>query len=171
MARRQNYLCNAIRSRHACLPRSIADGPDPREIPVPPIKSPLGKMPGPSELPTCTEMPDVLTMNDGTKVTTSEQWMRRREEIKSKLEYYADGQMPPPPGNVKGREVRSEIVAEGRVKYRLVHLTFGPEESLGIDIGIFMPVEGGPFPAIIAPNGTPPGAIARSCTTEDVLLH
>jgi hypothetical protein len=143
-------------------PRSIADGPDPREIPVPPIKGPLGKLPGPSELPTRTEMPGVLLMNDGTKVTTPEQWKRRREEIKRTLEYYAVGQMPPPPGNVKAREVKSEIVAEGRVKYRLVHLTFGPEEKLGLDIGIFTPIKGGPFPAVIAPSGTPPGAIALS---------
>ncbi len=110
-------------------PRSIADGPDPREIPVPPIKSPLVKLPGPSELPVRTEMPDVLTMDDGTKITTPEQWKRRREEIKRTLAYYAVGQMPPPPGNVKGREMKSEIVAEGKIKYRLVHLTFGPEQK------------------------------------------
>jgi hypothetical protein len=44
------------------------------------------------------------------------------------------------------------------VKYRLVHLTFGPEEKLSLDIGIFMPTTGGPFSAVIAPGGTPPGA-------------
>ena len=40
------------------------------------------------------------------------------------LEYYATGQAPPPPGNVRGREVKSETLADGQVKYRLVHLTF-----------------------------------------------
>ena len=43
----------------------------------------------------------------------------------------------------------------GKVKYRLVHLTFGPQETLGLDIGIFTPNEGGPFPALIA-NGRRP---------------
>jgi hypothetical protein len=105
-------------------------------------------------------MPDVLTMNDGTKVTTPEQWRHRREEIKRVLAYYAVGQMPPPPGNVKGREVKSQVVAEGRVKYRLLHLTFGPDERLGLDIGIFTPNQDGPFPAVILPSGTPPGAAA-----------
>jgi rhamnogalacturonan endolyase len=142
----------------AARSRSIADGPDPREIPVPPIIGPLGKLPGPSELPTCAEMPDVLTMNDGTKVTTQEQWKRRREEMKRTLAYYALGQIPPPPGNVKGQEVKSEVVADGKVKYRLIRLTFGPEERLGLDIGIFTPSEGGPFPSVILPSGTPPGA-------------
>jgi len=135
-----------------------AVGPDPREIPVPPIRTALGSMPGVNELPVRPEMPDVLTMNDGTKVTTPEQWPRRREEIKRTLAYYAVGQMPPPPGNVKGREVKSEFVLEGKVKYRLVHLTFGPEEKLSLDIGIFTPADGGPFPAIISQSATPPGA-------------
>lgn len=132
-------------------------GPDPREIPVPWIKGPLGKLPGASELPMRKELPDVLTMNDGTKVTTTAQWQRRREEIKRTLQYYATGQMPPAPGNVKGRVMTAETVIEGRVNYRLVHLTFGPGAKLGLDIGIFSPVEGGPFPAIILQSGTPPG--------------
>ena len=118
----------------------------------------MGTMPGVGELPARAAMPDVLTMNDGTRVTTPAQWKKRREEIKRTLEYYAVGQMPPPPGNVKGRELKSETVAEGTVKYRLVHLTFGPGEKLALDIGIFTPATGGPFPAIISQAGSPPGA-------------
>ncbi len=133
-------------------------GSDPCEIPIPPIDTPMGKLPGVDELPVRKQMPDVLTMNDGTKVTTLEQWKKRREEIKRTLEYYATGQIPPAPGNVKGVEVCSETVSQGQVKYRLVHLTFGPEEKLGLNIGIFTPNEGGPFPAIILQAGTPPGA-------------
>jgi Abhydrolase family len=150
--------CWALAQDKATPPRSIADGPDPREIPIPPIKAPLGKLPGPAELPLRKEMPDVLAMDDGTKVTTKEQWKKRREEMKRTLAYYAVGQSPPPPGNVKGREVKSELAADGTVRYYLVHLTFGPEEKLSLDIGIFTPTQGGPFPAVILPSGTPPGA-------------
>ena len=132
--------------------------PDPKEIPVPPIKTSMGTMPGVNDLPVRNEMPDVLTMNDGTKVTTVEQWKKRREEMKRILEYYAVGLAPPPPGNVKGQEINSQLVMDGKVKYRLVHLTFGPEESLSLDIGIFTPTTGGPFPALISPSGSPPGA-------------
>jgi lysophospholipase L1-like esterase len=135
-----------------------ATGPDPKEIPLPPIKTSLGTMPGVNELPIRKEMPDVLTMADGTKVTTVEQWKQRREEMKRILEYYAVGLAPPPPGNVKGEEIKSQLVLDGKVKYRLVHLTFGPQESLSLDIGIFTPTTGGPFPALISPNGSPPGA-------------
>ncbi len=138
-------------------PATPTEGPDPREIPVPEIVGPMGKLPGVNELPVHRAMPDVLTMNDGTKVTSREQWQKRREEIKRTLAYYAVGQMPPAPGNVRGRDVKSEIVAGGKVKYRLVHLTFGPAEKLSLDIGIFTPSEGGPFPVIILQGGTPPG--------------
>jgi hypothetical protein len=134
-----------------------ASGPDPREIPVPPIKTPMGRLPGVAELPVRKEMPDIMTMNDGSKVTSIVQWRKRREEMRRILAYYAVGQAPPPPGNVKGKELRSETVLDGAVKYRLVHLTFGPADKLSLDIGIFMPAQGGPFPAIILQSGTPPG--------------
>ncbi len=133
-------------------------GPDPREIPVPPIKTAMGTLPGVNELPVRREMPDVMVMNNGKKVANHRQWQKRREEMKRILANYAIGQMPPAPGNVKGKEVQSEMVLEGKVKYRLVHLTFGPSEKLELNIGIFTPAEGGPFPAIILQDGTPPGA-------------
>jgi hypothetical protein len=132
-------------------------GPDPREIPVPRIQGPLGKLPGVAELPVRKEMPDVMTMNDGRKVASVGQWQKRREEMRRILAYYAVGQAPPAPGNVKGKEIHSETVLEGAVTYRLVRLTFGPAEKLSLDIGIFTPTQGGPFPAIILQDGTPPG--------------
>jgi hypothetical protein len=104
-----------------------ANGPDPREIPVPRIATPLGTLPGVNELPARTAMPDVMVMNDGSRVTSQRQWEARRQEMRRILSYYAVGQMPPPPGNVKGREFQSELVLDGTVKYRLVRLTFGPK--------------------------------------------
>jgi Abhydrolase family len=132
-------------------------GPDPREIPIPRIQTSLGTLPGVKDLPVRKEMPDVMVMNDGTKVTTRQQWEKRREEMKRILQYYAIGQMPPPPGNVRGKEIKSEMVLDGAVKYRLVHLTFGPAEKLFLDIGIYTPVSGGPSPTIILQSGTAPG--------------
>ena len=97
-------------------------------------------------------MPDVLVMDDGTRVTTPRQWQARRQEMRRILSYYAVGQMPPPPGNVKGREIRSELVLDGTVKYRLVRLTFGPRSGLSLDIGVFTPARGRSVP-----RGDPPG--------------
>ena len=132
--------------------------PDPREIPVPAIETPMGRLPGVGELPARPEMPDVTVMNDGTRVTAPPQWRNRRVEIRRTLEYYATGQMPPPPGNVQGRQVLSSTVLQDRVRYRLVRLTFGPKELLSLNVGIFTPAAGGPFPAVILQGEMPPGA-------------
>lgn len=134
--------------------------PDPREIPVPAIRTSMKPLPGVKDLPARPEMPDAMLMNDGTKVTTPAQWRKRRAEMKQILEYYFTGIAPPPPGKVKGKEIKSQMVMDGKVKYRLIHLTFGPKDSLSLDIGVFTPVTGGPFPTLIMPGGTPPGATA-----------
>lgn len=142
-----------------CLSQAAdTPGPDPKEIPIPAIHTRVGVLPGVNELPIRKEMPDVLVMNDGTKVTTPKQWEKRRAEMRRILEYYAIGQMPPAPGNVKGVEASSQMVLDGQVKYRQVHLTFGPKSSLNLDIGIFTPTSGGPFPTIILQSGSVPGA-------------
>lgn len=143
---------------HGQTQSAIPSRPDPKEIPVPVIATSMKPMPGVDQLPSHPAMPDVMVMNNGQRVKTLKQWKRRREEIKRTLEYYAVGQAPPPPGNVKGHEVSSQLLLGGKVRYRLVHLTFGPKESLSLDIGIFTPANGGPVPAIISPSGTPPGA-------------
>src|SRR5580698_10687059 len=108
--------------------------------------------PEPNDLPVQTNLPDVMTMADGTRVTTPEQWQQRREEMKAILEHYELGHAPPPPGNVTGKDIKSANFLDGTVKYRLVHLKFGPEKKLGMDIAIFTPAGQGPFPTIINPS-------------------
>jgi hypothetical protein len=51
-------------------------GLDPNEIPVPPIVTALGTLPGVNELPVRKELPDVLVMEDGTRVTNVEEWAK-----------------------------------------------------------------------------------------------
>jgi (4-O-methyl)-D-glucuronate---lignin esterase len=139
--------------------RPLSAGPDPREIPLPPIATSQGTLPSVNELPVRKELPDVLANADGSNVTSATDWPQRRAEIKRVLEYYAVGQSPPPPGNVKGLEISSESLLDDTVEYRLIHLTFGPDEKLALNIGVFTPTDrDGPFPALIMPGGTPPGA-------------
>ncbi len=97
-------------------------------------------------------MPDPLTMFNGQKVATPEQWRQRREEMKQILEFYELGHAPPPPGNVTGVDLESRDLRDGKVKFRLVHLKFGPEQKLGFDIAILTPAGDGPFPTIINPS-------------------
>ncbi|HEX3623854.1 MAG TPA: hypothetical protein VH280_00355 [Verrucomicrobiae bacterium] len=104
------------------------------------------------DLPVQTNMPDVMIMDDGTRVATLAQWRARREEVKEILEHYELGHPPPPPGNVRGKVVQTHDYFNGTVKYRLVRLSFGPHRKLGMDIAIFTPAGGAPFPTIINPS-------------------
>ena len=70
-------------------------------------------MPGVGELPSRPALPDVLTFENGDRVTTAAQWTKRREEMKRILAYYATGLMPPAPGNVRGRDLKSAAVLGG----------------------------------------------------------
>jgi len=96
------------------------------------------------DLPVIKEMPDPLTMKDGTKVTTPEQWKLRRQEMIQILEDYEYGHMPPPPGNVKATTAtaleRVTVNSSLEADYRMLHLTFGPNDKLGFDLGLFTPV-------------------------------
>ena len=133
---------------------------------IPQNKAARGTFPDVNDLPVRKEMPEVMTMNDGTRVTTIEQWRQRREEMKQILEYYELGHAPPPPGNVTGQDIKSLTLLDGTVKYRLVHLKFGPGGKLGFDIAIFTPAKGGPFPTIINPSfsSTPGVAVTNNPT-------
>jgi hypothetical protein len=144
-----------------------AQAPAPR-VAVPPIRTSLGSMPGVAELPLRPELPDVLTFENGGKVTSAAQWRKRREEMKRLLAYYATGLMPPAPGHVRGREVKSALVLGGSVRYQLVHLSFGPGSGLGFDIAVFTPARAkGRVPVVIfptfgpTPGGTPLPTMAR----------
>jgi hypothetical protein len=119
---------------------------------APPDQPAITSFPEVNELPVRPEMPDVLTMAGGAKVTTFDQWRQRREEMKEILEHYELGHAPPPPGNVTGQDLQSHPVLEGAANFRLVHLKFGPDEKLGFDIAIFTPTNAGPFPTIVNPS-------------------
>lgn len=159
------FVAAVAASVSASAQQAATNGPDPHEIPVPAIHTSLGTMPGVKDLQARPELPDVLTFNDGKKVKTLADWKRRREEIRRTLEYYAVGQMPPAPGNIRGEVMQTQDVLGGKAKYRLVKLTFGPERKLELYIGIFTPTDSkGPFPAIISQASEPPGgpALPRS---------
>jgi len=112
------------------------------------------------DLPAIKEMPDPLTMKDGTKVTTPEQWKLRRQEMIQILEDYEYGHMPPAPGNVKATTTtaskRISVNSSLEADYRMLHLTFGPNDKLGFDLGLFTPVSSTQtkFPVLISLTST-----------------
>ncbi|MBN1600022.1 MAG: hypothetical protein JW915_00370 [Chitinispirillaceae bacterium] len=108
------------------------------------------------DLPVIKEMPDPMTMKDGTKVTTEEQWRLRRREMIRILEDFEYGHMPPPPGNVKTKvkTATKRITVGGKpADYKMLHLTFGPGDKCGFDLGMFTPVSSGTntrYPVLIS---------------------
>lgn len=104
-----------------------------------------------NDLPAHPEMPDPLITQAGERVSTPAQWQQRREEMKQLMAEYVYGHTPPPPGNVVGREIRSGLLTNCAASYRLVHLTFGPDNQLGFDVCIFSPLatNAAPFPTFI----------------------
>jgi hypothetical protein len=116
----------------------------------------LTNFPPANVLPVQVTMPDPLVTSEGKKITTPAEWPARREQMKRVIEYYALGHVPPPPGNVAGETLESRTLASGKISYRRVHLSFGPEEKLGFDISMFLPLETNgikaPFPTIVQPS-------------------
>ncbi len=123
------------------------------------------EIPDVMSFPSSPDLPDPLVMNDGTKVTTKEQWAKRREEIKALLVKHHLGRSPPPPDNIRAVELSSEIIPDSGVvrgkrlnvtgkefTYKVVKLTFGPEGAASIRLALLIPREGtGPYPAIMQP--------------------
>lgn len=137
--------------------------PDPREIPLPRIDTGRPPRPGPTDLPARPDLPDVLTFNNGAPVTRAA-WPQRQAELRDLLSHYFVGHVPPPPapGDVRGEELRSAVLHNGKVNYRLVRLAFGPDHALSLHIGIYTPIQpagSSPVPAIVEIGwNTPPGA-------------
>lgn len=118
--------------------------------------------PAVNDLPVQTNLPDPLLLPDGQKITTPAQWTQHRQAMIELIQHYAVGHAPPPPGNVTGQELQSQLVLNGTATFKLVHLAFGPDHSLGFDVATYTPVETatvkGPFPTIVNPSfGLTPG--------------
>jgi len=132
--------------------------PDAQQIPVPAVRTAFPRLPAMAELPSQVELPPALRRGTGAAITSATDWPARRAEMRQVLEYYAVGHAPPAPGNVRAEVLQSQALRNGQVSYRLVRLSFGPGQPSSIDIGVFTPAGPGPFPVVIAPFGTPPGA-------------
>jgi hypothetical protein len=142
----------------ASTARGVDAAPDPRQIPVPALATAFPKQPGPSDLAAQPDLPPVLRTSSGAPILEAAAWPARRAELRRVVEHYLTGHAPASPGNVRAEELEARELSQGKVHYRRVRLSFGPESKLGLDIGVFTPAGPGPFPALIDPAGTPPGA-------------
>jgi hypothetical protein len=134
--------------------RTLLDGPDPREVPLPIIRTEARPLPPVEQLPQLKALPDPLRFSDGSRVGDAASWARRRAELREILAWYAVGQMPPAPDKVTITELQTQEQAD--TVYRRYELRFGP--GLRLEMGLLCPKGPGPFPVVLFPAGTPPGA-------------
>ncbi len=104
------------------------------------------------DLPVQTNLPDMMTMGDGSRVATFAQWRTRREEMKAILEDHELGHAPAAAGQCQRAPFNQARYSTARQISVCVSLKFGPQEKLGFDIAIFTPAKNGPFPTIINPS-------------------
>ena len=119
-------------------------------------------------LPSIAGLPDVLRLADGTRVSSPEEWPKRRAEILELLRYYQLGAWPPQPGGLRAVELAS-IPDEALVCTRVqLALFFAPTHEAIARIGdwpdvdtfrfgylqaeLWIPPGDGPFPVLIVPG-------------------
>jgi hypothetical protein len=106
------------------------------------------------ELPVVKELPDPFRFLDGSRVTSKADWERRRSELKTIIQYYSYGHMPPAPGNIIAEKLSSTSLFDGAARQEFLLLSMGPDNAIKVNVQMLVPEGTGPFPAIIKNDGS-----------------
>ena len=101
-------------------------------------------------LPSFPDPPDPLLRYENDKlipITTLEEWIEYRKELKALFHQWILGSVPPPPENLQIQVLNER--SEGNVLLREVELTFGPGYQARLWLELFIPLGPGPFPVFI----------------------
>jgi hypothetical protein len=95
-----------------------------------------------SKLPSHEGLPDPLTMFDGSKVPTKEQWLsKRRPELKELFQHYMYGYLPPAEKITATIEREDRKYFDGKATKKEVTIAFGPPECPRIHLLLIIPNE------------------------------
>lgn len=110
--------------------------------------------PAPDKLPKVAEFPDVLTMRDGTKITTKKEWEeKRRPELKELFQHYMYGHFPAKPDKFTAKVLFEDAKAfDGKGTLREVEITFGPPEWPKMYLLVAVPNGKTPAACFVGPN-------------------
>jgi pimeloyl-ACP methyl ester carboxylesterase len=124
-----------------------------------PAPSGAKDLPPAEQLPSVKELPDPFVFADGSRVKTAQDWERRRQELKDLVLGYEYGRMPPPPGNVKAKEllaVKDGAAGKSVTVEKHYLLTMGPGQKVQTHLRLYIPAmvaDGGDqkskFPVIV----------------------
>lgn len=101
-------------------------------------------------MPSQAHLPDPLLLQTGagaTRITTPAQWEQQRRWIRSQIEHWVFGKMPPAPDNM--RVASSEETRDGNVTIRKVLIEFGPDHRAKLHLELMIPEGPGPFPVFL----------------------
>jgi hypothetical protein len=106
------------------------------------------------KLPSNPELPDPLVMFDGRRVTTKDEWVKkRRPELKALFEWYMYGKAPAAPKVKAAVEREDRNYFGGKATKREVTLTFGPRGTPPIHLLLVVPNDRkGPAPVFVGAN-------------------
>jgi hypothetical protein len=105
-----------------------------------------------AKLPVQKEMPDPLTMLDGRRVATKEQWFKERvPELKGLFQHYMYGDLPPPVKVEAKIEHVNPNVLDGKATLKDITLTLGGKHQ--VQLLLVIPNERkGPVPVFVGLN-------------------
>ncbi len=107
------------------------------------------------KLPSQKDLPDPLVMLDGTKITTKEDWVKkRRPELKELFQHYMYGHFPPKPDNLSFQISRVDPKAlGGKATLKEITISFGPPGTPKMQVLLFIPNKrSGPAPVFLGMN-------------------
>jgi len=105
------------------------------------------------DLPVMKELPDPFRFLDGSRVETRADWEKRRQEMKTIIQHYGYGHMPPAPGNVVAEKLSSKPVFDGAAREEHILLSMGRDHKVTVNVRMEIPEGPGPFPAVIKNEG------------------
>jgi len=111
--------------------------------------------PAVEQLPARPELPDMLVMFGGERVTTKEQWVqKRRPELKALFQHYMYGFLPPAPEKITATlEREDKQCLGGKATKKEVAIAFGPPGAPVIHLLLVVPNDRKkPAPVFAGPN-------------------
>src|SRR5262245_17432675 len=103
-----------------------------------------------ASMPSIPELPDPLLIRAGGRprqVSTQAEWELQKKWLRSQIEQWMFGHMPPAPNNL--RSIVTETGKEGDITIRNVRLEFGPDHRGTLRLQLMIPPGPGPFPVFL----------------------
>ena len=101
-------------------------------------------------MPSIPDLPDPLLLREDGRtvpVTTPALWARQKQALRTQVEQWIFGRMPPAPDNLRATVTASRH--EGGSTIREVRLAFGPGQRATLRIELVIPDGPGPFPVFL----------------------